>query len=83
MDEEPIGIVTHFFSKINVAVIKLENAGLKIGDTIRIRGQTTDFEQKVESMQVEHKSVTEAGPGDDFGMQVIEPVRANDKVFKL
>jgi len=80
---EPVGRVTHFFSKINVAVILLEKGSLKVGDKIRIKGHTTDFEMEVKSMQVQHKEIPEAKAGDDIGMKVDEPVREHDQVFKV
>lgn len=80
---EHLGEITHFFSKINVAVIKIEQGSLKIGDTIRVKGHTTDFEMRVESMQVEHKPVEDAKAGDDVGLKVDEPVRGNDLVYKV
>ncbi|MBU1974852.1 MAG: translation elongation factor-like protein [Nanoarchaeota archaeon] len=86
MDEalgEPIGKVEHFFSKIGVAIINIENGSIKVSDTIRIKGHTTDFEQKIESMQVDHKEVQEAKKGDDIGMKVAEPVRGHDVVYKV
>ena len=78
-----IGKITHFFSKINVAVVLIEEGLLKKGDTIRIKGNTTDFEQKVASMQVQHKEIEEAKPGDDIGMKMDQPVHEHDKVYKV
>ena len=80
--EAEIGQVTHYFNKINVAVISLTDE-LNIGDTIHILGYTTDFTQKVTSMQIEHKNVDRVKPGDDFAMKVIEPVREHDVVYKV
>ena len=77
-----IGKVTHYFSHIGVAVIKLEK-NIKLGDTIRIKGATTDFTQKIDSMQVDHKDIEEAKPKDDIGMKVAEPVREHDIVYKV
>jgi len=51
------------------------------GDVIHIRGHTTDFSQKVESLEVNHASATEVGPNDDFGLKVVEHVREHDVVF--
>lgn len=80
--EKPIGQVTHYFSNIEVAVINL-SAPLKAGDKIRITGgEATDFEQKVESMQVDHKPVKSAKKGDSVGMKVAEQVRDGYKVYK-
>ena len=80
--EVEIGQVTHYFNKINVAVISLTDE-LKIGDTIHILGHTTDFTQEVTSMQIEHKNVDTVKPGDDFAMKVIEPAREHDVVYKV
>ena len=82
-DEEivEIGEVTHFFSKIDVAIIKLKTA-LNVGDTIAIKGPTTDFEQIVDSMQIEHKSVQRAEPGQSVGLKVRQRVRETDAVYK-
>ncbi|MBN1502710.1 hypothetical protein JW930_04135 [Candidatus Woesearchaeota archaeon] len=78
-----IGEVTHFFSRIGVAVIKLTKDKLNVGDTIRIKGHTTDFEQKVDSMQIDHKNINEAKKGAEIGMRVQEAVRENDTVYRL
>ena len=77
-----IGKVTHYFGKIGVAVIKLEDS-LKVGDTIRIVGGQTDFTQTVESMEIEHKKVKEAKAGDSVGVKVAQKVREGYKVYKL
>jgi len=58
-------------------------ATLRVGDLIHIRGHTTDFTQKVESLEVDHAPVAEVGPKDDFGLKVIEHVRDHDVVFKV
>ena len=80
--EVEIGHVTHFFNKINVAVLSI-SAELKIGDTIHVLGHTTDFIQKVTSLQIEHKNVDSVKPGDDFAIKVIEPAREHDIVYKV
>jgi len=76
-----IGHITHFFPKISVAVIELEKL-LKVGDTIAVKGPTTDFEQKVDSMQIEHKNVEKAEAGQSIGLKVAERVRETDVVYK-
>jgi len=76
-----IGHITHFFPKIFVAVIELEKP-LKVGDTIAVKGPTTDFEQKVDSMQIEHKNVEKAEAGQSIGLKVAERVRETDVVYK-
>jgi len=80
--EEEVGRVTHFYPKISVAVVDVSGK-IKVGDRIRIKGKKTDFEQVVESMQIEHKNITEAKPGDSIGLKVIEKVREGDVVYKI
>jgi translation elongation factor EF-Tu-like GTPase len=81
--EKPIGEVTHYFSNIGVAVINLKS-GLANGDEIRIvGGEETDFNQTVDSMEVDHKKVAKAKKGDDVGMKVTEKVREGYKVYKV
>lgn len=84
MEEKPqeVGKIAHFFSKINVAVIDLSDT-LSVGDKIRIMGPTTDFEQTVESMQIEHEDVKTAEKGQSIGLKVKERVRENDTVYKV
>lgn len=81
--EEEIGRITHYFSRIGVGVLEITGGELKVGDTIHIKGHTTDFYQKVESMQVEHQPVNVAKKGDSVGLKVIEHVREHDKVFRV
>jgi putative protease len=80
--EIEIGKVTHFFNGISVAVIELTDT-LKVGDTVHIKGATTDFVQKVESMEINHQKVKEAGYGESIGLKVKERVREGDKVYKV
>jgi len=83
MVEEKVGVVEHFFTKIGVAAIKITDGELKVGDTIHIVGATTDFKQKVESMQINKQPVEIAKPGDEIGIKVIDRVRENDVVYKV
>jgi GTPase len=76
-----IGRITHFFSKISVAVIELTES-LTVGDTIVLKGPTTDFDQVVESMQIEHQNVQSAKAGQSIGLKVAQRVRENDMVYK-
>lgn len=76
-----VGRITHFFPKISVAVIELSKP-LKVGDTIAVKGPTTDFEQPVESMQIEHKEVQKAETGQSIGLKVVQRVRETDLVYK-
>lgn len=76
-----LGIVTHYFSHLSVAVVKLETGTLRVGDNIHFRGHTTDFGQRVESLQLNHVPVAAVGPNDDFGLKVREHARENDVVY--
>lgn len=78
---QEVGVITHYFPKISVAVIKLK-APVQVGDTIRIVGATTDFEQPIKSMEVEHKKIEKANAGDSIGLKVEERVREKDIVYK-
>ncbi|PIS39519.1 MAG: hypothetical protein COT33_01535 [Candidatus Nealsonbacteria bacterium CG08_land_8_20_14_0_20_38_20] len=77
-----IGKVSHYFSKIEVAIIEISDV-LKVGDTIRIVGGKIDFNQQVESMEVDHQKVQEAKPGDSVGLKVSQKVREGYKVYKI
>ena len=82
MEKEKIGFVSNYFSKISVAAVEITDVTLSVGDTLHFLGHTTDFESRVDSMQIEHKSVTEAKKGDSVGVKVSEKVRRGDKVYK-
>ena len=81
--EEPIGIVTHYFGHLSVAVIRLDTGTLRVGETIRILGHTTDFRQKIQSLQIDHEAVDEVGRRLEFGMKVTAHVREHDVVYKV
>ncbi|HEC94546.1 MAG TPA: hypothetical protein ENI45_01100 [Thermoplasmatales archaeon] len=83
MVEEKIGTVEHFFTKVSVAAIRVTDGELRIGDTIHIVGATTDFTQKVESMEINRKPIEVAKPGDEIGIKVKERVREKDTVYKV
>ena len=83
MEEKKIGEVIKYFGKIGVAALRLSEGSLKVGDTIRIVGHTSDFTQPVDSMQIENMNVQEAGPGADIGIRVKERVREHDVVYKV
>lgn len=79
-----IGVVTHYFSHLSVAVVKLEpGTTLRVGDNIHIKGHTSDFGQRVESLQVGHAPVSQVGPNDDFGLKVAAHAREHDVVYKI
>jgi putative protease len=77
-----VGKVTHYFTKIGVAIVELSDK-LKIGDEITVEGATTNIRQRVDSMQIEHKPVEEAKAGDLIGLKVVERVREGDNVYKV
>jgi translation elongation factor EF-1alpha len=78
---DAIGTVTHYFGHLSVAAVTL-TATLKVGDRIHISGHTTDLEQSVDSMEVEHQKVESAGPGDDVALQVKDHVREHDSIYR-
>ena len=80
---ERIGVVTHYYSHLSVATLRIESGTLRVGDVIHIRGHTTDFSQKVDSLEVNHAPVTEVGPNDDFGIKVVRHAREHDVVYKV
>jgi len=82
MEKHEIGKVTNYFAKIEVAAIKLTDT-LKVGDTISIVGAHTDFEQNVDSIQIERESIDQAGAGQEVGIKVRDRVRGNDIVYKV
>lgn len=83
MAEELVGNVTLFFAKPCVAAIEITSGSLSVGDTVKIKGATTDLEQKIESMEIDRKPVSSASAGQSVGVKVKDRVRPHDKVFKL
>jgi translation elongation factor EF-1alpha len=79
--EQAIGTVTHYFSHLSVAAVTLSDT-LRVGERIHIAGHTTDLEQTVESMEVEHQKVESAEPGDDVALSVAGHVRDHDKLYR-
>ena len=79
---ERIGIVTHYYSHLSVAIVQLETGKLHVGDFIHIKGHTSDFLQPVESLEIDHVHVNEARPGQSFGLRVKEHAREHDVVYK-
>ncbi|MDI6689998.1 MAG: U32 family peptidase C-terminal domain-containing protein [Actinomycetota bacterium] len=82
MEEKEIGRVTHYFTRLGVAVVEITNT-LSVGDTIHIKGHTTDLTQKVESMEIEHERIQTAKAGQAIGLKVDEHVREHDIVYKV
>ena len=81
--KEEVGFVEHWFGHASVAGIKVTQGAIKVGDTLHIKGHTTDFQEKVTAIQVERKPVGEAKKGDEIGIKVAQRVREHDKVFKV
>jgi len=76
-----IGSILHFFSKINVAVVELSGS-LSTGDQILVKGPHTDFEQTVESMQIEHVNLKNAEKGQSIGLKMIQLAKEKDMIYK-
>ncbi len=83
MAEVEIGKVTHYFSKVGVAAIQITQDSLHVGDVIHVKGHTSDFTQKIDSMQVDNGPVVEAGVGQSVGLLVKEHAREHDAVYKV
>ena len=82
-EEKEIGKVVKYFSHVEAAVIEISADELKVGDTIAIRGHTTNLEQEIESMQIEQDAIEVGKKGDIVGIKVKERVRPNDTVYKV
>ena len=83
MNKELLGEISNYFKNISVAAFVITNGELKVGDNIQIKGNTTDFTVKVESIQLDHKSIEVAKSGDDIGIKVDQKVRRGDKVYLI
>ncbi len=83
MEEILIGTVTHYFGHLGVAAISMTDGELRAGDTIHVKGHTSDFQQSVESIQKEHQSIEVARKGDEIGIKVKEHARVGDVVFRV
>jgi putative protease len=83
LERKKVGEVFHFYGKIGVAAIRLTDDGIAIGDTVQIQGPSTNLEQTVDTLQIEHADVSRAGPGQEVGMKVRDRVREKDFVYKL
>ncbi|MBU1177022.1 MAG: hypothetical protein ABIG88_01565 [Patescibacteria group bacterium] len=81
MEEKLIGKITHYFTNIGVAVVEVTTSKLSVGDKVHIKGVTSDFEQNIDSMQVEHENVKVAKKGDAVGLKVDQQVREGDEVY--
>ena len=83
MSEEQIGKISHYFGNIHVAAIELTDGPLVVGDTIHIKGHTTDLSEEVESIQIEHEQVSSAKKGESIGVKVADHVREHDVVYRV
>lgn len=83
MEKQKVGVVFTYFANVGVAGIKLEEGELKIGDKILIQGHTTNFEQILDSMQIDREAIEVAKAGDEIGAKVNERVRPKDIVYKI
>lgn len=83
MTESRLGKVKHFFGKVSVAIILCEEDSLAVGETIHIKGSTTDVTAKVDSMQVEHQNVNSVEKSKDVAVKVPDKVRTDDIVYKV
>ncbi len=83
MPEQKVGEVMKFFSKPSVAAIKITEGELKVGDRIKFKGLTTEFEDQIQSMQIDNNPVDQAGPGQMIGIKVKDRVREKDLVYKV
>ena len=83
MTEQKVGVVTHYFTHLQVAAVRMTDGELRVGDTIHVLGHTSDFTQKVESIQIEHDSVEVARPADEIGLKVVAHAREHDAVYKV
>lgn len=83
MAEVELGRVTHYFGRIGVAAIEITQDTLRVGDTIHVKGHTSDFLQKIDSIQIDGQSVPEATVGQSIGIKVIGHAREHDAVYKV
>lgn len=79
--DKPVGKVVHFYDKLGVAIIDLDSGGLKIGDEVKFKRGDEEFNQKIESLQVEHESVDAVKKGDSFGVKVDQVAKPGTQVY--
>ena len=83
MEEQEIGYISNYYNKISVAAVEVTAGTVSVNDTLHIKGHSTDFELKADSIQIDHAPVTEAKQGDSIGLKVPEKVKRKDKVYKI
>jgi putative protease len=76
-----VGVITHYYPHVDAGIVSLERGELKVGDTLHVRGHTTDFYQRVDRMELDHQPVTTARAGQQVGIHVSQRVREGDEVF--
>jgi hypothetical protein len=81
VNEEALGVITHYYSHLGVAVVQLNKGTLRSGSKIHVKGHSTDLTQKIESMEYEHQHVNEASAGQSIGLKVNDHVREHDIVY--
>jgi translation elongation factor EF-Tu-like GTPase len=81
--EEKIGVVTDYLNRVGVAVVRLTDGDLRVGDRVRIVGRMTELTQAVESLQIEHRAVEQAASGSEVAMKVSDAVRRHDQIFRI
>jgi putative protease len=83
LKEELIGRITHYFPKVKAGVVKITRGSLCLGDFVHIKGHTTDFKQRISSLQINKQPIKRAVKGKLVGLRVIHRVRKKDKVYKI
>ncbi len=81
VQETAVGVVTHYYSHLGVAVVQINTGSLRAGDTIRVKGHTTDFTQQIASMEYEHQHIDQASPGQSVGIRIADHAREHDIVY--
>ena len=82
-EEKLIGRITHYYSHLSVGIVELTDADLNLGDVVHVKGTHTDFNQTVDSIQLEHQGVSHAEKGKSVGLKVKEKIREHDQVFRV
>jgi translation elongation factor EF-1alpha len=83
MPEQLVGMVVHYFKGPSVAIVRLAEGTLAVGDRVRFHGHTTEFTEQIASMEVNHQKVPQANAGDEVAIQVADRTRQHDQVFKV
>lgn len=81
--EERVGSIIKFFEKVSIAAVKLDFSDLAVGDTIHVKGNSTDFVQKIEIMEFDHQPVQKASRGQFTGVKLSQPAKPFDLVYKV